>query len=49
VLTARQFADTQRGFELLGLKDSYAKIAAYALHSTFTCVSYPYGCIVAAG
>ncbi|KAJ7888615.1 hypothetical protein B0H14DRAFT_3714822 [Mycena olivaceomarginata] len=30
------FADTQRGFTLLGLKESQAKIAAYALHSTFT-------------
>ncbi|KAF8184065.1 hypothetical protein K438DRAFT_1937357 [Mycena galopus ATCC 62051] len=29
-------ADTQRGFALLGLKENYAKIAAYALHSTFT-------------
>ncbi|KAI0309721.1 hypothetical protein OF83DRAFT_1071600 [Amylostereum chailletii] len=41
------FADTQRGFVLLGLEERYAKIAAYALHSTFTyvfpashCVSY---------
>jgi len=30
------FADTQRGFALLGLKENHAKIAAYALHSTFT-------------
>ncbi|KAI0031649.1 hypothetical protein K488DRAFT_78965 [Vararia minispora EC-137] len=29
-------ADTQRGFTLLGLKEKHAKIAAYALHSTFT-------------
>ncbi|KAJ7133660.1 hypothetical protein C8R43DRAFT_956505 [Mycena crocata] len=31
-----KFADTQRGFTLLGLKENHAKIAAYALHSTFT-------------
>ncbi|KAK7028503.1 Caleosin domain-containing protein [Favolaschia claudopus] len=31
-----ELADTQRGFALLGLKEQYAKIAAYALHSTFT-------------
>ncbi|KAF7333396.1 Caleosin domain-containing protein [Mycena venus] len=30
------FADTQRGFTLLGLQENHAKIAAYALHSTFT-------------
>ncbi|KAI0317608.1 hypothetical protein OF83DRAFT_1058384 [Amylostereum chailletii] len=30
------FADTQRGFTLLGLEEKYAKIAAYALHTTFS-------------
>ncbi|KAF7340769.1 Caleosin domain-containing protein [Mycena sanguinolenta] len=29
-------ADTQRGFVLLGLSNSYAAIMAYALHSTFS-------------
>ncbi|KAF9037841.1 hypothetical protein BDZ89DRAFT_1219708 [Hymenopellis radicata] len=30
-----KFADTQKGFVLLGLEEKYAKIAAYALHTTF--------------
>ncbi|ESK92637.1 caleosin domain-containing protein [Moniliophthora roreri MCA 2997] len=33
-----KFTDTKKGFVLLGLEEKYAKIAAYALHSTF---SYP--------
>ncbi|EEB94283.1 hypothetical protein MPER_06923, partial [Moniliophthora perniciosa FA553] len=31
-----KFTDTQKGFVLLGLEEKYAKIAAYALHSTFS-------------
>lgn len=31
-----KFSDTQKGFVLLGLEDQYAKMAAYALHSTFS-------------
>ncbi|KAJ7893994.1 hypothetical protein B0H13DRAFT_2276565, partial [Mycena leptocephala] len=31
-----KFSDTQKGFTLLGLDEKHAKIAAYALHSTFS-------------